>query len=157
MIDWFTITFAIFFTIFMIWCAYFDIKYRDVPVKFFNITAVILYALIIGLYCINGWFIVPIITALILPFLLWFFSKGKYGAIDARLMTIVLLMIPSLYWQMFYLVVLVIVTLIMWIITKYITKSYNTTTSDGGLRYIPQVVSILISFAVCFVSWNFIF
>jgi len=155
MIDWYTITVSLFLICFMIWCAYFDIKYRCVPIKFFNWTMIILYLLIIVLYCIIGWFVIPIITALVLPFLLWFFSKGKYGAIDARLMMIVLLVIPSLVWQIFYLGVLVVITLSMWVITNYITKSYTEITSDGEMKCIPQVVSILISFVICFTIYNF--
>ena len=145
---------------------YFDIKYREIPMKtvkwlpvFYGVSLSIFY----GCFCIclihnilNAHpitVILPVITAVLLPFLLWFFGKGKVGAIDSRIMTMVMLVVPNLYFQMIFLAVLCVITLIMFVGTKYLTKSYDDTTSDGEQKYIPQMVSIEVASVLMFITW----
>lgn len=149
--------------------SYFDIKYREIPMKtvkwlpiFYGVSLVIFY----GCFCLCLIYnilnahpitvILPVITAVLLPFLLWFFGRGKVGAIDSRIMTMVMLIVPNLYFQMFFIVVLCVITLIMFVITKHFTKSYDETTPDGERKYIPQMVSIGLASLLMFIVW-FIF
>ena len=146
--------------------SYFDIKYREIPMKtvkwlpiFYGVSLAIFY----GCFCLCLIYnllnahvilaILPVITAVLLPFLLWCFGKGKIGAIDSRIMTMVMLVVPNLYFQMIFLVVLCVSTLIMFIGTKYFTKSYDDITSDGEQKYIPQMVSIGVASFLMFITW----
>lgn len=146
--------------------SYFDIKYREIPMKtvkwlpiFYGVSLVIFY----GCFCICLIYnvlnahvvsiILPLITAVLLPFLLWFFGRGKVGAVDSRIMTMVMLVVPNLYFQMIFLLALCVITLIMFVITKYLTKSYAETTVDGEQKYIPQMVSIGVSSLLMFIMW----
>lgn len=148
---------------------YYDIKYREIPMKtvtwlpiFYGLALVVFYSCFVLCLIYNILtmpfiaVILPVITAVLLPFLWWFFAKGKVGAIDSRIMTMVMLTVPNLYFQMFFVILLIVVTLIMFLITKYLTKSYNKTTPDGEQRYIPQLVSIGIASLIMFIVW-FIF
>ena len=143
---------------------YFDIKYREIPMKtvkwlpvFYGVSLSIFYGCICLIHNILNahpiTVILPIITAALLPFLLWFFGRGKVGAIDSRIMTMVMLVVPNLYFQMIFLVVLCVITLIMCVGTKYLTKSYDDTTSDGEQKYIPQMVSIEVASVLMFIAW----
>lgn len=149
--------------------SYFDIKYREIPMEtvkwlpvFYGVSLAIFYSCfciclihnILNAHPITV--ILPIITAALLPFLLWFFGRGKVGAIDSRIMTMVMLVVPNLYFQMFFIVALCVITLIMFVITKYLTKSYDVTTPDGERKYIPQMVSIGLASLLMFIVW-FIF
>ena len=146
--------------------SYFDIKYREIPMKtvkwlpiFYGVSLAIFY----GCFCLcliynllNAHLIptiLPVITAVLLPFLLWFFGKGKIGSIDSRIMTMVMLVVPNLYFQMIFLAVLCVITLIMFVITKYFTKSYSDIMSDGEQKYIPQMVSIGVAGLLMFIMW----
>ena len=146
--------------------SYFDVKYREIPMKtvkwlpvFYGVSLTIFY----GCFCLCLIYnilnahpistILPVITAVLLPFLLWFFGKGKVGAIDSRIMTMVMLVIPNLYFHMIFLTVLCVITVIMFVITKYLTKSYGDTTSDGEQKYIPQMVSIGVASLLMFIMW----
>lgn len=148
---------------------YYDIKFREIPMKtvkwlpiFYAVSLAIFYGcfMLCTIHTLvidaNFLVVIPIITAAILPFLLWFFAKGKIGAIDSRIMMMTMLTVPNLYFQMFFVILLAVVTLIMFIVTKYLTKSYDKTTTDGEQRYIPQMVSLGIATLIMFLIW-FIF
>ena len=95
-----------------------------------------------------------LVTALGLPFLLWYFGKGKFGAIDARWMSIIMLLIPSLYYQFLFVLVLIITTLLVVFVSKFVTKTYNTFDENGEQRYAPEMVAIFLAYimTLCLVA-----
>ena len=136
----------------LIFC-YCDIVKRRVSVSLFN-----------GIFCILlAWFaleyiwlmltvhfiyVIMLVTALGLPFLLWYFGKGKFGAIDARWISIIMLLIPSLYYQFLFVLVLIITTLLVVFVSKFVTKTYNTFDGNGEQRYAPEMVAIFLAYII---------
>lgn len=132
---------------------YFDIKYRHVPVILFNGIFSILfiwfgleYALLMMTDSLTYGIIVG--TALGLPFLVWYFGKGKFGAVDARWISLIMLLIPLLYYQLTFIIVLYATTLIIVFISKYITKSYDQLDTNGEQKYAPEMVAILSAYII---------
>ena len=77
MIDLPTVGVAVLLVIFLAWCAFHDVKHRYVPVDKFNAVLLVLYACIVLLFCVNGWVLIPIITAVTLPFFALVFFEGE--------------------------------------------------------------------------------
>jgi hypothetical protein len=125
-----------------------DVKYRCVNVRIFNgfyfTSLVILTCLNIYLY--RWGCLLAVLLAFISPFLLWFFNKSKFGAVDARSITLCLLICASsLYLQLLYMILLFMITLICFLISKFVTKSYDKVGKEGGKMMIPELVPITVS------------
>lgn len=136
----------------LIFC-YCDIVKRRVSLSLFNGIFCILLAWFALEYIwlmltVNLTYIIMLITALGLPFLLWYFGKGKFGAVDARWISIIMLLVPSLYYQLLFITVLVITTLFVIFISKFVTKTYDTFDENGEQRYAPEMVAIFLAYII---------
>lgn len=96
-------------------------------------------------------------TAFGLPFLLWYFAKGKFGAVDARWMSIIMLPVPSLYYQFLFVLILIITTLVVVFVSKFVTKTYNTFDKNGEQRYAPEMIAIMLSYVITLIVMGLLF
>lgn len=145
----------------LIFC-YCDINKRRVSLSLFNGIFCILLAWFALEYIwlmltVNVTYVIMLITALGLPFLLWYFGKGKFGAVDARWISIIMLLVPVLYYQLLFISVLIVTTLFVIFISKFVTKTYNTFDKNGEQRYAPEMIAIMLSYVITLIVMGLLF